>query len=270
MECYYINVDGENGRRQFLEANFSQYRLPGWNLTRVGAVNFASLKKMGVKGGLQDAEKSCFLSHRKAIEQSLLLQGHALILEDDAMFGPRSCECTTNAVETFPSEDWDLIFTDVGIYNAPLMSSLLQLRRELQQDQQMLLKLSDLAFYGACAYVVNERSKERLLKMLDVDTLDVPYDVFLRDLIQAGQLRAFVAFPFCTSISPHAEHTQIQFNNATTDLVFSAFRRFIWIHRDLETAVAPLEQLGPDFVDAETRAFARILAAAQSTNLQLK
>ena len=240
-------------------------------MTRIAAIDAAYLSQHPAPGGMLVAEKGCLLSHRGAIEESLAASGHALILEDDAMFGPRSCARIDGALSTLAEDDWGLIFTDVVIFHPPLMTGLLHMRRELAQGGgQMLMNLTDITFCGATAYVVNQRFKERLLALLDRPSLDVPYDAVLRDLIKEGKIRAFVICPFATSLSHFADRSQIQVGTETVDMVWNSFRRFIWVDRDLASATAKIDQLGSDFMDEESAAFSRIVGTALSTRLVLK
>src|SRR4051812_24662137 len=98
MECFFINLDSQVERRRYLEASFNACKAPGWFLTRVKAIDAAYLASQPAQGKMRNPEKGCFLSHRLAIETSLEAPGHALILEDDAMFGPSSCASIDGAI----------------------------------------------------------------------------------------------------------------------------------------------------------------------------
>ncbi|HEY4374840.1 MAG TPA: glycosyltransferase family 25 protein [Burkholderiales bacterium] len=272
MECYYINLRKQAQRREFLEKNFARYKRPGWYLNRVKAVDSQQVAAADVPGAIRQSEKGCFLSHRLALKAALEAPGHSLILEDDAMFGPSSCAAIEGALHSMGEEGWDLAYTDLGIYHPPLMAAMLHMRKELAggEADHLLMDARELTFAGATAYIVHQRFKQPLLELLEVPALDRPYDVFLRDLLLAGRLRARVIFPFPTSLSPLADFTQIQESDAVAaDRVFNSFRRFIWKDRDIQDVFASLDTLPPDFIDEEAEAFARIIGAAVSSRLKL-
>lgn len=261
MECFFINLGGATERREFLQGNFARHKAPGWYLTRVEAIGLPQLAARPAPGRIEEKEKGCFLSHRLAIEQSLEAPGHALIMEDDAMFGPHSCLAIESAVASVAEDAWDLMFTDLAVVYPPMMAALLQNRRTLGEGGQILLNLGELAYAGATAYVVNSRFKTRLLELLGGPTLDIPYDLCLRDLIDRGLARGLLTFPFATTLSHFADHSQIGHND-TLGLMWNAFRRFIWVDRDLAEVDAAVRGLGTAMVDEESAVFARIIATA--------
>jgi GR25 family glycosyltransferase involved in LPS biosynthesis len=265
MECFYINLAGQTQRRDFLQSSFNTHKKPGWFLTRIQAVDAAQVQQAQVPGRIRDGEKGCFLSHRQAIEASLEAPGHALILEDDAMFGPGSCARIASALAAMGEGNWDLLFTDLIIPHPPLMAAMLHMRRELGEGEQRLLDLNELNYCGATAYVVHENFKQRLLDLMGERSLDTPYDLHLRSKVQAGGARAFAAFPFPTSLSPLADQSQLQ-GGEGIDFYWNVFRRFIWADRDLGQVDASLQQAG-DRMDPESAVFARIAGNALSTVL---
>jgi GR25 family glycosyltransferase involved in LPS biosynthesis len=267
MDCLYINLNRQIARRQFLERNFAESRLDGWSLSRVEAEDASSLSQEPVAGTLRNSEKACFLSHRKAIRQSLRSTGHVMVVEDDALFGKNSCRNIQTAIASLPESEWDLLFTDVCITQANVMFDLFVTRRRLAEDRRaVFLDLKQMPFAGSTAYVVNSGSKAKLLDVLgQADPLDTPYDLYLRSQIRASNLRARVIFPFPTSLSELADDSSVQVDDASTpDLIWNAFRRLVWAERDAERSLRSLERLDSDNLDAESRAFALILAARMS------
>lgn len=275
MQCVYINLDGQTERRAQLEANFEACRRPGWRLTRIPAVDAAQAAALALPGSLRDVEKAVVMSHRKAIAQQISHDGHTLILEDDALFGPESCERIESAAGAFPEDSWDMLFTDVTLVEPYAMTRFFSLRRELvQREEEMLVPLREFRFVGCSSYLVNRRYKQRWLDLLQAQApLDQPIDLYLRDLINSGEIRAFVTFPFVTSLSAAADRSQSQANTGgaeITDAVWNAFRRFCWLHRDIDAAMAPVRALPADFADPEAQAFAQLLAAALSDKFVYK
>jgi GR25 family glycosyltransferase involved in LPS biosynthesis len=273
MECVYLNMDHQVARRKLLEDNFAACKLPDWHLTRIPAVGIDEVARQGIPGRLREIEKAVILSHCKALAHVMLDPGHTLILEDDALLGPLSCERIQSAAGVFPEEAWDLILTDVSIVEAHAMVRLFSVHRELAKSgEEMLIPLRDFFFSGTSSFLVNRRFKSRMLQLLrSQPSMDLPIDLFLRELIAKGEVRAFFTFPFVTSLSGFGDDSQTQLKDTeVTDMVWNTFRRFMWLHRDIDSAIAPVEQLGADFVDAETQAFIKLVGAALSTRLAYK
>ena len=267
MECYFINLDSQPERREYLQRNFALHKAPGWFLNRIQAVDREYVNQHAVKGIIRDGEKGCFLSHFRAIKEALEAPGHVMILEDDAMFGPSSCASIAATLPKLPDDGWDLLFTDLSIYYAPLMVAMMQERRDCMRGAgQPLMNMGEIPFNGSTAYVVNQASKARMLELMSIDALDLPYDVFLRDRIRQGKLRSFVTFPFATSLSEYADSSMVQDHHSDKErIILNAFRRFIWVDRDAQAVNAHLDLLGPDFVDEESATFARVIGSWLST-----
>lgn len=271
MECLYINLSEAQNRKQFLEKTFQRYAASGWQFTRIAAVDKHSVADKKVQGRLSLAEKACFLSHQKALEHSLEKPGATLILEDDVVFGPNTCQLI-NAFISTTKNPWDIIFTDICIPDIKVMLDFLLLRKQLTQQKKLtLLNLSRLNFAGASAYIVNGSSKAKLLSLLSNQSLDIPYDLLLRKWIVEKKINALVIFPFVTSLSGFADSSQIQ-PNATqiSDNVWNAFRRLMWFDRDCAQACHNLETIAADFYDEESLAFSKIIATMVSPHLKVK
>jgi GR25 family glycosyltransferase involved in LPS biosynthesis len=266
MECFYINLRHQAARRNFLEHNFSDHKKSGWYLSRVEAVD--KEHAASAAGTIRAAEKACFLSHCQALNSACEAPGHALILEDDAMFGPNTCAVIERGLAQL-GDDWDLAYVDLGVLDAPLMTQLIHLRRQAESTGDLVvLDAQALVFAGASAYIVNQRSKEKLLELIQVKPLNIQYDLFLRELVVIGKLRGRVIFPFPMTLSSFADDTQIQHQIADSFCrVLNGFRRFIWMDRDLEVAGASLDQLPPNLVDEESALFGRIVSMLVSRNL---
>jgi GR25 family glycosyltransferase involved in LPS biosynthesis len=162
MKCVYVNLAHALERKEELELNFKNNAPLNWSIERFEAIDKNIVLENQVPGKLRPEEKACFMSHAQVIRQSRDVDGHVLILEDDAQFGPSSFE----VVDSFIREDlvapWDILFTDVGVPSPSLMVDLLKARRELEKKKKCIaIDLSVLSFYGATAYIVNKNSKRQ-------------------------------------------------------------------------------------------------------------
>ena len=63
------------------------------------------------------------------------------------------------------------------------------------------------------------------------DALDKPHDHFVRDL---SAFKICLAFPFLTTVSPLAEASQIRDGSDFFGNTLNAFRRLMYVDRDLE------------------------------------
>jgi GR25 family glycosyltransferase involved in LPS biosynthesis len=255
MDIFYVNLADQADRRRNLENNFQANNALKWSLRRVDAILARAVAQ--VPGGLRDSEKACFQSHIKAIETARESAGHVLIAEDDIQFGAKSLPAIENALGLVPEESWDIIFTDVCVTNTHAMMDMLMLRRA---GGFKLINLARLPFAGATAYIVNRASRDKVFDLVSHGgPLEIPYDIFLQEAIHSNKLRAFVTFPFATTLSPSAENSQVRQSQSVQEAAMNAFRRLMWLDRDIDTAVEYLDRVRPGVDDAETAAFLKIL-----------
>jgi GR25 family glycosyltransferase involved in LPS biosynthesis len=273
MDCVYINLESRPDRRHYIESNFNQNRAYGWNISRFDAVNIARVAEENIQGAATAAEKGCFASHRNLIRQHLSSDNPLMVLEDDAMFGATTCRVIDTSLANIKEADWDIIFTDICVPDVGTWPDLVRLRRQFEQMKALkLLSLARFQFAGATSYILNRRSKRLLAGLLDdVERIDAPYDLYLRSLVHQGKLRAFVIFPFVTSISELAEQSSIQAPVAASpDLILNWFRRSVWTERDLNLVAAHVLPLHQTYSSPETLLFAALFEAMLSDKIQRK
>jgi GR25 family glycosyltransferase involved in LPS biosynthesis len=274
MKCFYINLDSAAARRGAVEDNFNATGAPGWSLTRVPAVDTSYIINNNIGGSISAAEKARYLSHNQILRQNTSQPFHFAVFEDDVLIGARTCAAIDDflAYAGINRLAWDVLFTDLGVTEIVDMYELLRLRRRLvAEDRVTYLDLKAIRFFGSSAYVVNGRSAGKLCRLMDgQEHLDAPYDVFLRSLIERSELKAFVAFPFITSISDQAESASVQpSETARTDLVLNQYRKMIWreggVDRNRDTMRAI--SLG---VSDEAKAYGALWAAMADANFIVK
>lgn len=273
MQCFFINLDADEARRREVQRSFAESALAGWQLTRVPAVDGQSFAPGQYKGTTRPGEIACFLSHIRALELALDTPGHCLIAEDDVLFGRKTGDTIAAAMASAPEDSWDLLFTDVCVPAIEAMVQLFMGRRDLESSNRVVtVNLNQFAFAASTAYVINPKSKARVLRQLTaVQSFDLPYDLHLRKLIHEGSLRASVVFPFATSLSTLADTSQIQLNaDAATEAVWNAFRRLVWNERSVAEVSVALDRVSAPFADPETLAFSKILACLLSPNFRSK
>src|SRR5262249_53642401 len=159
---FYINLDAAVQRRDFLEKNFAQHRADEWTLTRIAAIDAAHVDANGIGGSATSTQKACFLSHKKAIRESLRVEGPVLILEDDALFGENTCKIVDQLPAYGHGDKWDILFTDVIVTGDGDLVQFARLRRQVAEKTEVrILDLKNVWFAGSTAYLINGRSKSR-------------------------------------------------------------------------------------------------------------
>jgi len=270
---HYINLDRATSRRATIEENLAKFVGPGVAIRRIRAVDEGYVTRHKIAGSTTHREKACFLSHRRAIERSLDTPGYTLILEDDAQLGSRTMP-VLNMLLPAASGKFDVIFTDLSVTSVQSMLSLFKFRREQTRNQCAGIfhtrKLDN--FFGAAAYVLDDRSKRKLLSLLkQVHLINLPYDQFLAAGTRAEALTSGYCFPFLTTQSPHASNSQIQPDDyQLCNMAWNDFRRLMFLEADTTQAgKLPLDvnQISEDFCGREASCFTSILKVILSDKL---
>lgn len=273
MKCFYINLDAARDRRATIEADFARHMPGHWELTRFPAIDVKQVAARGAKGRLRPAEIACFMSHLDVIAKISRQSTPALVLEDDACFGPHSATTIENCVRHLElSGEWDALFADVGVVQIGAMAELVISRRTLiARGQTRLIDLKGLPFMGANAYVLHPRGAKKIAAAAQaIRSWDVPYDLFLRQLINASQLSGRAIFPFATSVSDHFARSAIQPEGAArTDLIWNLFRQMVWRDGAVEPHLGSISDLSKDLT-MESKAYAILWAAMADPSFQPK
>lgn len=264
MDCFYINLDSAIQRKHHIENNFAAVKKPDWNLTRFAAIDTDHVRNRNILGKARPAEKACLLSHKELLARNLANDKTIFILEDDAVIGARSCALIDKVLSRNKVLEWDILFTDVCITELVTMLELLKYRRDLaaKKIEVAFLDLSKVIFGGSTAYLVNARSKQKIYNMLEAaKEIDLPYDLYLRQLAHRSAIKAFSLFPFVTSLSDFSDTSQIKTANAfSADVAWNMFRKMIWLERDLTSCKAALESFEKSYCDDELVAFGSLFA----------
>lgn len=259
MKAVYINLDSATARRAQLEAGFGRVAHPGWKLERFSAI--AASAAAAIPGRLEPQHKGCFASHRQLIADNLGDEQPLLVLEDDALFS-RATFPVLNAMLS-AAGDWDVLLTDVALFDAAVMTDFARLRdAHVRDGRYITFALRNVHFAGATAYLVRGSAKAKLHRVLAAATsLDLPYDIFLRQRSDAGDLKIMGCFPFVTSISPAADVSQIRTGAADLHLqVIDAFRRLMFVERDVDACRSAVERIDAQ-LDDSARLFGVLLGA---------
>jgi hypothetical protein len=257
--CAYINLTTAKDRRDSVEASFAAAEAGDWSLRRFEALGPADVA--AIPGTLTPAEKACFASHRAALGEHLEGDDPVMIVEDDAVFSPQAFKALDKLLAQ--SGDLDIVLTDAALCDFNLMIHLASLRDGLVARGEFVpVDLVGRSFFGSTAYAVRGASKGRVHAALAAAIeLDQPLDLYLRDLIRSGQFKAAVAFPFVTTLAPSADSSQIQVGDtAVFDATLNAYRRLMYVARDLDHCRADAERLA-----AHTDEASRLVGAVFAT-----
>jgi len=277
MRCIYINLDEAIQRREAVEQTFRDNCPPSWKLERLPACDCAYVVQREIPGKIRPAEKACFLSHLKALERARELNGPVLIAEDDTVFSAATAGIVEDVVRRLPPDAWDLLFTDVdasagGFQGLPRLFDLCALHGVLtNRNRFKVLDLRTIPFWGLSCYVVNERSKQKVIHLLrDHYPLTTPVDLLISQKVLAQDLLACVIFPFATSLSEHHVCSQIQTSDAGVGPVArrqtpgavprAIFRRGMWVGCDCNAVGRTIDAIAESY-DEHSIFQSKILAA---------
>jgi GR25 family glycosyltransferase involved in LPS biosynthesis len=271
LNIYYINLDNATKRRESINENLAIFKSDNVAIHRITAIDKKYIEENNVAGGIRSNEKGCFLSHIKAIEASLKNPGYALILEDDILLGSQSI-ALLNRLLVPAINDIDLLFLELCISNLPSMFQLYQLKKELARgDKVEILRTKLFDFAGSSAYILNDRSKLKLLEALrQIRSFDVPYDLVLKSLIAEDRLSSGFIFPFIATLSDESLNTSIQLDSdALPNIVYDAFRKLMFIDADY-SKLNSLDAIPEEFYGEDDLAFGRIVSTVMSENFPLR
>tara|TARA_B100000902_G_scaffold383381_1_gene422186 strand:- start:220 stop:1062 length:843 start_codon:yes stop_codon:yes gene_type:complete len=279
MHCIYINLDSAVDRREAIEENFRETMAPhGFALHRLPAVTINDVLQKKIEGSQTDSAKACYLSHVAALEKSLEFSGPVMILEDDACFGRRTGEKLIEVMGKIISSDfaWDIFFTDVIFGEFSQMADLMWDNKIFQRRERQVFKIFDLkgwTFCGMSAYIVHPNAKNKIMETLNGQVmLNHLNDIYIRDKVQEGALKALTIFPFLTSVSDHAGESQVQSDEFEVAIrVINGFRKLCWNDVEVESLDPEdlVKGLDDDFFDTESEYFAQITRLMASRKFKL-
>jgi GR25 family glycosyltransferase involved in LPS biosynthesis len=255
----YINLERSVQRRERMDTQLAELGLEG-RYVRFPAVDGAAI---GSAGTVRPGERGAFHSHAKALEEARSHRGGVHILEDDAVLSHHVRPVIDEAIIAAKLfERFDLVFTDMMLScHLGVLKFLKGAYDRLALPRSGPLRLSDLQVIDlkqqnfACltSYVVSEGAIDRVLRLYRQEIEQgprMPVDLFVRDCVHTGKLRAACLFPFLTSFkleelfgSTIAGEAGAVANPSVT--VLAALRYSFFVERNLEAAKR--------YLDAATR-----------------
>jgi GR25 family glycosyltransferase involved in LPS biosynthesis len=250
MDAVYINLAHSTRRNATFLDNYRACNISDrWRLHRFEAISADSPQVRNLAGRITDGNKGNYLSHMACIERSLASDDHLFIFEDDARLGAMTEYWVERTIATLDPEEWDILMTDMCVTHSSAMPTFLGHKRQYRTKgilQLLHLQGWDGAFAGASAYVVNRRSKQKLLATLTMDELVQPFDMMLRFVAISGRLSVVLTAPFVTTVDKVADASDTAFGLERRDLaqriLWNQFRRLVWIEGEPDDAL--LEDIG--------------------------
>ena len=250
----YINLDRSPLRRERMEAQLAALDLTA-RYARFSAVDGAALNLVGSKIG--HGEAGAFLSHARALEQARPKGLPVHILEDDALLSRHMQPVIEEAIAAGFTERFDILFTDIFVNpHLGMLKGLKGAMDRVSLPSQRILRLADLqlidlaqeSFACMTSYVVGAKSMDRVLALYRAELEKgpgKPVDLFLRDCVADGRLRAGLLFPFVTSF--RLDEVAASTIGAGTEvakpsvMVLAVLRYLFFVERDLDYAKACLD-----------------------------
>jgi GR25 family glycosyltransferase involved in LPS biosynthesis len=237
IDGFYINLASSVGRREQIEKTFHASNLDeNWTLTRFEALTPADEMVQHMEGHATDKLKGNYLSHLECIKLSRGSENHALIAEDDTIFGARTEYWVNRVIDVMPPESWDVIFTDIYVAAATAMPKLARLRHNCMAEDRVVMfgaHVWDNPWAGAGSYVVNQRSKDKLLAALTMEAINTPFDMVLREAVRTRALNGIIIFPFITSVSDEADKSLVRASDDMIEtILLHYFRKLMWVGAD--------------------------------------
>lgn len=262
MHVFFINLDRDAERRAFYEANFAQFNALRWSHSRVAAIDKRTIPDGNYGPAMSKGAVGLSLTHRMTVDLSMKVDGHAMIAEDDILFGPDSQEVIRQCVTRADPGRWDLMFTDICVPKPMDMLKLLAAKKN-NPGAISTLDLKQVVFAGTSGVIVNQRSKEKYRGLLHDDALlRKPIDLLIADYVHGGQLNALCTFPFATSLSKYADSSEIQASAASVENhLWNAYRRAMWVNRRLDDVDENLAGAGGGRFDREVQTVSRVVGS---------
>ncbi len=247
---YYINLDRSEERRKRIEDGLARFSLSGL-YRRFPAVEGRSLPKG--QSPLSPGQLGCFHSHVLALKEAQSRGLHAHILEDDAILSEHTEPVIIDAIQGRLFDHFDIVFTDIlascelavlkGMKEAFDKTSRAA-HRPLKLSDFQILDLSRMHFTCLTSYIVGVRSMDRILALYRQELAmgpRAPVDIFIRDQVHAGKLKAGCIFPFVTGfrleeISGSTIEERSENPVKPSVMVFAALRYSFFLGRDLSYA----------------------------------
>jgi hypothetical protein len=243
---YFVNLDRSATRRTVLTRHLADMGAIA-RYQRFEAVDGPAVAH-AYDTALQPGALGIWLTHERLVQGYRSPDLHLHIIEDDVLFCQSTVTELDNILQHAEAElgPWDLLFTEIFV---PVSREIIQLfatavETYSQSGAYSLLDLRELTFAGATSMVINKASISKVASLISGQwALGIPIDLYLRRLVNEGQLRARVVVPFLTTISPANDESDIRNSLDRSRRVCDALRRAFFQEADLHALRAEVDRL---------------------------
>lgn len=265
MEVIYINLESQPSRKLAIEANFNSVNIDKeHSLRRFNAIDTSYVEKYKVPGSARDTEKAAFLSHIGANHSCINNKDHYIVIEDDILIGKNTFNTLKGIIDTLPDNAWDIIYGEVCIPNPADMYTMVKIKQDLvSKNTHSLIDLSKICYAGATFYVVNKNSRLKLSNLLEKNKkYNSAIDIYIRQLVYDGKLKAFAVVPFISSFTEEAADSTVRLSDEkSTELIWMLFRKLMFSEIDYSKEKKDIEYIKQNLVDEESEAFSTVFSA---------
>jgi GR25 family glycosyltransferase involved in LPS biosynthesis len=244
---FYINLARNEERRKALIDHLEQVGV-AWRYRRFEAVD-GRVAAQQYPTKLDPGNLGLWLTHAKLLEANRETKVHLHVIEDDTIFAAGAVNHFDLILERADANygNWDLIFTDVHLLTEEVtfFFVLARIMKTVAQTTNIaLLNLDKLTFACTSSFFLNSKSVEKYAALIANQwTLGYPIDVFIRDMVKKGALKAYLTVPFQTSVSPGSQKSDIRGDLDCSRAVDAVYRRAFFQDADLAALNAEMQEL---------------------------
>jgi GR25 family glycosyltransferase involved in LPS biosynthesis len=192
-----------------------------------------------------------WLSHEKILRETGAAAEHLHIIEDDAQLAQNFAGLLDGLLAhcdvRFPG--WDVLFTDVFLEPRTDIFKAYCDKRKLYDESKTytMIDLTRVHFACTSSLIINKASLTKYQGLIAGHwKLGKPIDIFLRELVHTGQLKAFLTIPFITTISEGSNDSDIRGDIDRSRRVCDLFRRGLFQDADVNGLLAEMQRLTSD------------------------
>jgi GR25 family glycosyltransferase involved in LPS biosynthesis len=208
---FYINLDRSTQRKEEIVTQLKQLQLLS-QYSRFPAAdgNVLNLERSSILS----SEIGCFTSHYLLLEKNLNQTSHLHVIEDDVLLSWATNPALQMLINSNIINNFDIIFTDTCLpfdlatikeYKTFFDSNVVKdaAGRIISVEEYTLIDLKEQYIAATSSFLVHKNAIAKLYSILQQEMksgLRKPIDLFIRDNIHSGLIRAACIFPFITSI----------------------------------------------------------------------
>jgi GR25 family glycosyltransferase involved in LPS biosynthesis len=207
---FYINLDRSPQRREDIVAQLEQLQL----LSQYTRFSGADGNVLNCNSSLRIGEIGCFTSHYLLLEKNLTETHHLHVMEDDVILSHATNPTLRMLLDSEAFDNFDIIFTDTLL---PFDSLAIRKYKTLFDNsveknesgkitsikEYTVIDLRECFFACTSSLVIHRNAIVKLYNLLHQEIKvgpRYPIDLFIREKVYAGEIRAGCIFPFIASI----------------------------------------------------------------------